>query len=56
MLHFYYLYQFNDNKSLPASWISSIAVMFLDVKDQTEYFMEKGEIRKYSFSSNCTVQ
>lgn len=21
--------------------------MFLDVKDQTEYFMEKGEIRKY---------
>lgn len=22
-------------------------VIFLDVKDQTEYFMEKGEIRKY---------
>lgn len=22
-------------------------LVFLDIKDQTEYFMEKGEIRKY---------
>lgn len=56
----FYLTSFHDNISPsppPAPWNSSIAVIFLDVKDQTEYFMEKGEIRKYiPFFLNCTVQ
>lgn len=39
--------QFHDNKSSFSLWNSSVAVIVLDVKDQTEYFMEKGEIRKY---------
>lgn len=47
-LQFLFLfYQPHDNTSFTALWNSSIAIMFLDVKDQTEYFMEKGEIRKY---------
>lgn len=41
--------QFHDNKPLSRLYENSPprAATLPDVKDQTEYFMEKGEIRKY---------
>lgn len=43
-----FIHQFHDTLSSPRFMkLIQTLLLFVDVKDQTEYFMEKGEIRKY---------